>query len=173
MKAGEPLEVKFLCGILYSDESRPERALEKLEGLLGPVDYRSPALPFDVSDYYVPEMGSPIHRLFVSFEQLRNPGKLAQLKTATNGIEDELAVKGERRVNIDTGYLDYDKLVLASAKYNGQKIYLDQGIYADPTLHFSEGTFHPYPTAFPDFQDDRYHGSLLEIRRLYKLGVRS
>jgi hypothetical protein len=171
MKPDQPAPVKYFCGILYSDPQLVERAIAELESLLGFIDYRSAALPFDISDYYEPEMGAGIQRLFVSFEQLRDPGELAAMKIATNALEDRLAMEGQRKVNIDTGYLDYDKLVLASAKYNGQKIYLSQGIYADPTLHFRKGTFEPYSTAFPDFKDDRYYGFLLEIRRLYKLGM--
>lgn len=173
MKPVSPQPVKLLCGILYSNEELLERAILQLEELAGSLDYRSDAIPFDVTDYYAAEMGKPIWRLFVSFADLIDPGELANLKTATNAIEDQLAVGGKRQVNIDTGYLDYDKLILASAKYNGQKIYLDQGIYADPTLHFRTGEFEPYPTAFPDFQDDRYYDFLIEIRKLYKLALRT
>jgi hypothetical protein len=73
-----------------------------------------------------------------------------------------------RRVNLDPGIMDYDKFVLASAKYNGQKVYLDRGIWADLTLHYEKGRFDPYPWSFPDFKSRIYDGAFMEIRQLYK-----
>jgi len=169
MQPNEPDPVKLFIGILYSDEERLERVLDICEQEYGPIDCRSERFPFEVTDYYEEEMGSPIHRYFVSFAQLVNPGRLAAIKIRCNGIEDQVAVDGNRRVNLDVGYMDFHKVVLASAKFNGQKIYLDQGIYADPTLYYRKGTFHPYDWSFPDFKEsDRYYESLLEIRRIYK-----
>jgi hypothetical protein len=72
-------------------------------------------------------------------------------------------------VNLDAGYMDYDKVVLVSAKYNGQKIYLDQGIWADLTLHYEKGQFNPYPWSFPDFKMGIYNDVFMEIRKKFKL----
>ena len=57
---------------------------------------------------------------------------------------------------------------LASAKYNGQKIYLGQGIYADLTLTFSGGQFHPLENTFPDFISGAYNEIILKFRNSYK-----
>ena len=154
---------------LFSDDSLLHKALKLSEQQFGSIDYRSERFLFDVTDYYEAEMGAPIYRQFFSFTPLVNPGRLAKLKIRTNAIEDGIARDGARKVNLDIGYMDYHKVVLASAKYNGQKIYLDQGIYADPTLYYRKGAFHPYDWSFPDFKSsDRYYDALLEIRRLYK-----
>lgn len=75
---------------------------------------------------------------------------------------------GKRKINLGPGYMDFDKVVLASAKYNAQKIYLSQGIYADPTLWYEKGVFTACPFAFPDFKTDLYHKIFLHIRSLYK-----
>jgi hypothetical protein len=93
-----------------------------------------------------------------------------KIKIKTNEIEDLVAVKGKRKVNLDPGYMDFNKVILASAKYNGQKIYLDLGIYADPTLSFEKGNFNPYPYSFPDFKTGEYNETFLQIRALYKKG---
>jgi hypothetical protein len=113
-------------------------------------------------------MGWPIFRKFVSFTNLINPKEIARIKIETNEIEERLAVEGKRKVNLDPGYMDYNKVILASAKYNSQKIYLDLGIYADPTLWYEQGKFHPYPYSFPDFKTDLYNPVFLHIRALYK-----
>ncbi|MDZ7722874.1 MAG: DUF4416 family protein [candidate division KSB1 bacterium] len=160
--------VKLICGVLYSDASLCEQARSRLESLYGRVDYKSKEVDFNVTDYYDPEMGTPIVRLFYSFRQLISPGDLARIKIDCNRIEDDLAQDGQRKVNLDPGYLDYDKFVLASAKYNGHKVYLDQGIYADVTLFYQKGRFDPSPYCFPDFKDGRYDETFLHIRAQYK-----
>lgn len=169
MKPSKPDPVKLFIGALYSEEALLKQAVERCEQTFSPVDYRGRRFGFDVTDYYDEEMGSPIYRQFFSFRDLINPGHLARCKILTNEIEQELAVRGNRKVNLDTGYMDYHKVVLASAKYNGQKIYLDHGIYADPTLYYEKGTFHPAEWAFPDFKEiDRYYKDMLAIRKKYK-----
>jgi hypothetical protein len=181
LKPEEPGPVKLIVGVLYSDESLLEKGLTLLSEAYGPRDFRSPVFPFDRTDYYVPEMGSPIFRLFTSHERLIHPRDLARIKIETNAMEEKLAVHSPsgrfpnlpegvpcRKVNFDPGYMDYDKFVLASAKYNGQKIYLDFGIWADLTLHYEKGRFDPYPWSFPDFKAATYDAVFLEMRRRFK-----
>ncbi|MBN2417375.1 DUF4416 family protein [bacterium] len=171
MKPAEPAPVKLLCGILYSSPERMQEACRIMERCWGAIDFVSGDFLFDVSDYYVPEMGKPISRRFISFTQLIQPNMLASVKISCNEIEDSLAGEGNRLVNLDPGYLDFDKLVLASAKYNGQKIYLDHGIWADLTLQYRKGRFEAYPWTFPDFTSGRYNEPLLRIRTLYKRAI--
>ncbi|MDZ7372650.1 MAG: DUF4416 family protein [candidate division KSB1 bacterium] len=163
--------VKLFIGVLFSDAVKLEEARSCCEEAFGPIDWTSPDFPFDVTTYYCAEMGEPITRRFWSFARLVQPDELPGIKLTTNRIEAELAVEGKRKVNLDPGYLDYDKVVLASAKYNGQKIYLRDGIYADLTLHYEKGHFYPYPWSFPDFKSGRYERTFLRIRELYKVGM--
>jgi hypothetical protein len=197
VKPEEPGPVKLIVGVLYSDEGLLEKGLSLLTERYGGLDYRSPVFPFDRTDYYVPEMGCPIFRIFVSHERLIHPRDLSRIKVETNAMEEKLAVSERsggfetapvpepssdlpqrtailpevvpcRKVNFDPGYMDYDKFVLASAKYNGQKIYLDHGIWADLTLHYEKGRFDPYPWSFPDFKAGLYDAVFLEIRGRFK-----
>ncbi len=168
MKPTEPEPVKLFVGILYTDESLLEKAITLVVQNFGETDFESPEFEFTSSDYYKAEMGWPIFREFVSFHNLINPKELAKIKIETNKIEDELTEKNMRKVNLDPGYMDYNKVVLASAKFNAQKIYLDHGIYADPTLWYEKGKFEPYPFAFPDFKTNLYEKTFQHIRFLYK-----
>lgn len=43
----------------------------------------------------------------------------------------------KRKVNLDPGYLEPSKLVLASTKNFSHRIYLNQGIYGEVTLLFA------------------------------------
>ncbi len=168
MKPTAPEPVKLFVAALYGDSLLLQQALELLEQKFGTIDYKSPEFEFNVSDYYRYEMGAPLFRKIVSFYKLIDPKEIAAIKIATNEIEDHLAAAGKRRVNLDPGYMDYNKVILASAKYNGQKIYLDLGIYADPSLWYERGEFKPYPYCFPDFKTGVYNPAFLHIRALFK-----
>jgi hypothetical protein len=172
MKPSDPLPVKLVCGVLYSDENLYRAALELLMERWGPIDYKSPLYPFDITDYYNHEMGNSINRVFCSFTKLSNPGDLAHIKIECNVIEEQLTVDRHRKVNLDPGYMDYDKFVLASAKYNAHKIYLSNGIYADLTLRYEKGKYVPSPYCFPDFKTGIYNDAFLHIRAKYKGQVR-
>ena len=50
----------------------------------------------------------------------------------------------------------------------GQKIYLDQGIYADLTLTFERGEFHVVENTFPDFKSGNYNHVFIKFRKTYK-----
>ena len=159
MQPHEPTPVKLVCGVLFSDVNKLAQARALLQECYGPVDW---------TDYYVPEMGQPIFRLFFSFRELINPKELARIKIECNTIEEQVASNGLRKVNLDPGYLDYDKFVLASAKYAAHKIYLDFGIYADTTFIYRKGRFHPSEVCFPDFKSGLYNEVFLHIRATYK-----
>ncbi len=164
----EPEPVKLFVAILYSNQGKLSEAKARLETSYGPTDYQSEIFPFTITNYYTEEMGEGIYRVFFSFSSLINPGEIVRIKLETNRVERELAVEEKRKVNLDPGYMDYNKVVLASQKYNGQKIYLHSGIYADLTLCYEKGRFHPYPWSFPDFKNGQYNPTFLHIRELYK-----
>jgi hypothetical protein len=168
VKPTEPVPVKLICGLLYSDADLAEQALLRLSRLFGRIDYKSPMYPFTITDYYNAEMGTPILRQFISFQELIHPLRLPQIKIACNAVEEALAISAMRKVNLDPGYMDYDKLILASAKYNGHKVYLDQGIYADVTMRFEHGGYQAAAYAFPDFKTGQYQQAFLHIRARYK-----
>jgi len=172
MKAERPQPVKYFIGALYSDAQLLERAIAICWEQIGAIDSMGDPFPFTATHYYDEEMGGPIHRKFFSFDALMDPGELGRLKNLCNDIEDDLSVDGRRRVNLDLGYLDLHKLILASAKYNGQKIYVSEGIYADPTLIYESGSFQPVENTFPDFKSGDYNPVLIEYRERLKRQLR-
>ena len=74
----------------------------------------------------------------------------------------------KRRVNLDPGYLDLGKLVLASFKQAHDKIYLGRGVWAHTCLRYRAGNFIAPDHSFPDFQDGRFNRFMLQARNLYK-----
>lgn len=171
-KPQPPLPVKLFVAALYRDDNVLAQAQTRLQQAFGPTDYVSAAFPFEPGAYYTAEMGSPLHRIFYSFRELIDPGQLVECKLATNEIEEELTTEGRRRVNLDAGYLDYGKVVLASMKHHNQKVYLGRGVYADMNLLYEKGHFKPLEWTFPDFREGLYELTLRHIRSLYKADLR-
>lgn len=164
----EPPLVKLVVAVLYASEELREEARAAMVYLFGEIDFTSETFVFDSTDYYAEEMGQPLSRVFFAFHKLVDPGTLATVKLATNEIEDQLASDNKRHVNLDPGYLDTDKFVLASAKANAQKIYLAHGIWADPTLRYEKGQYLPFAWSFPDFRSGRYQNTFMRLRDIYK-----
>lgn len=165
VEAVEP--VKLLVALLWADVGSRDAALEQLEVRWGIIDFNGDDHPFDITDYYATEMGPSLQRRLVSFARMIPPESLPQVKLACNRIEEQLARHGRRRVNLDAGYLDHSKVVLASTKFAGQKIHLGQGVYADLMSRYRKGRYRPLEWAFPDFRDGRYDRDLARIRELY------
>jgi len=164
-----PVEpVKVIVAILWSDDESLRSAIHRLVKEWGPVDYEGSDHPFDTTHFYDEEMGASLHRRIVSHDSLVSPDYLPAAKHACNRIEDELKDTRGRRVNLDVGYLDHNKIVLASMKAAGQKIYLTNGVYADLTARYGQGRYQPFEWTFPDLRDGRYDEEWGKIREIYK-----
>lgn len=157
--------VKYFIAVLYGNEESLQKAKKLVEDKWGRIDFEGNAHLFDVTDYYEPEMGSPIFRKLISLEKIYEPALLVEMKIQCNCFEQKLSICGKRTVNLDAGYLDHNKVLLASAKEAGQKIYLDKGIYADLAGRYKSGKYQPFEWSFPDFRDGRYDQELLLMRK--------
>jgi hypothetical protein len=162
--------VKLIVGIIASQEVVFIRSSEALTTIYGPVDLRSPAIPFDRTSYYEREMGRGLSRMFLSFLRLVPPESLSDIKLRTNALEEEIrhSLAGASRiVNLDPGVLTPASLIMATAKEFAHRIPLRQGIYAHLELLFSRNAVRLLPWTYPDFQEDGYQRFLLDVRRAY------
>jgi len=168
-----PRPVNLICGLISSDSDLIARAVKMLSKYCGPADIVSQVWPFDLTDYYEVEMGTGLLRQFASFENLIDPGQLASIKVQTNQIEERIGCEcglpeGQRPVNIDPGYIELSKLVLATTKNGSHRVYLRDGIYAESTLHYRTGRWTAWPYTYPDYADERYHAFFEQVRDRYK-----
>lgn len=149
----EPKPTKYFVALLSSDSQSLSHACTDLVRLFGAIDEKSEVIPWTASKFYEREMGSALHRGFVAFAALRSPGELATIKLQTQAIEEGYRSRksGGRRVNLDPGYLDLFKVVLASTKNASQRVYLERGIYAEATLFYYDGQFHGLPYTYADY----------------------
>ena len=168
---------KLIIGILTTIYSEKEEILKALSEKFGEIDYISPFLDFNYTDYYNREMGDNIKRFFVSFKNLVEPSALADIKIETNKLEKQfshgtLPLGAEsRKVNLDPGIMNLSRLILASTKDNAHRIPLAKGIYGEITLLFQKKGVKALPWSFIDYQSKEYTEILLEIRNIYRANI--
>ena len=159
--------VKLIVGFIFKEEAVLEKAKIFLEKRFGKIDFASPSLPFIHTDYYAREFGRPLKRSFISFKRLIAAESLAKIKIITNQLEKKMSRQERRSINIDPGYLDLSKLVLATTKDYQHRTYLNSGIYAEVTLFYQAGTFKPWEWTYPDYKTPEYLAILNQIRETY------
>lgn len=146
-------EVKLITGVLYPDEDRFEWVRAELEKRWGIVDIISRPVPFDLTDYYR-NISPVLYRRFLCFKGTADAGRLADWKHEACKVE--AVSRSPRAVNIDPGYVDGARLVLASTKDHAHRIYVRDGIFAEVTLRYRFGKWTPFDYTFPDFARGLY-----------------
>ena len=160
--------------MLSNDESLFATVKQPLENVFGPCDLDSPLWPWEHTTYYEKEMGAGLQRMFVFFEKLIMPDAIAEIKLKTIDIEKEnLYEQGGRKINLDPGYLDAAKIVLASTKDFSHRIYLKDGIYGEVTLTYSGKDYQTLPYTFPDFRTAEYQEVFKQAREIFKKQVKN
>lgn len=167
-----PPRVKLFSGIISRYSELLDTAEKALAGEFGPIDLKSAPIPFNFTNYYTKEMGAPLIRGFFSFRNLITPDELSRIKIRTNRMEQEIGASYKsdvpRPVNLDPGYLDKSKLVLATTKDYNHRIYLKDGIYAEVTLKYrAKDGFKPFPWTYPDYQTKTYLDFFNRMRDIY------
>ncbi|TET34127.1 MAG: DUF4416 family protein [Planctomycetota bacterium] len=163
-----PFPVKLFIGVLTAHQELLESVLETLTGRYGPTDHQSGIIPFNFTDYYESEMGSPLVKKLWSFGRLIEPDRLAEIKKETNSIEDMFAADSDtaRPVNLDPGYVTPAKVVLATAKDFPHRIYLGEGVYAEVTLTYESKEWHSHRWTYADYKQDSYREFFSKIRTI-------
>ncbi len=158
---------KLVVSILTARKELFGRVLDLLEQNYGRADLISAWLAFEYTRYYAAEMGSPLFRRMASFSRLIDQTDLPDIKLFTNEVENRFSESALRRVNIDPGYLLYERFVLATGKNFTHRIYLGKGIYADLTLTYAKGAFQTLPWTYPDYAAEDIQAFLRRVREKY------
>lgn len=150
-----PELVRPLAGMLVNQPDALAQLITVMQTWFGQVIKATPLFRFDYTTYYQAEMGGNLFRQYVVFEKLLPAENLADWKIASNQLEQDAGLNSEqgRLVNIDPGYLAPGKLVLASTKDHGHRIYLRKGIYAEITMKVEKKKFVTWPWTYPDYAD--------------------
>jgi hypothetical protein len=165
-----PLPVKLFIGMLTPQTELFASCAEHLCGQYGPVDFESPVLPWDTTDYYQEELGNGIKRKFLFFKRPMDPGELPAIKLFTNELEQTHGVAENgvvrRRINLDPGYITEAKVILASTKDFSHRLYIGNRIYAEVTLRYQAKarSFTSHEFTFPEFRAQAYLDMFNQMR---------
>ncbi|HSL92023.1 MAG TPA: DUF4416 family protein [Candidatus Limnocylindrales bacterium] len=159
-----PPHARLLVSAIYRDEKRFRDVLPGLEARLGPVERTSGPFPFDRTDYYEREMGTPLFRRFVVLKRLVPRDALVAAKIDAEDLEKELSANGMRTVNLDPGLLTEENVLLATGKNYSHRVYLRDGVFADLALVYRKGEYRPLPWTYPDLASDGIRAFLAEVR---------
>ena len=167
-----PKPAKLVIGVFTNNKKIIEQLALELSSQFGRIDLVSPWMDFNYTNYYEPEMGSPLARRMFAFTRLIEQTELSEIKVATNQIEQTYAIAGRRQVNVDPGYMLHERFVLASGKNFSHRIYIGRGVYADLTLIYQKGGFQKLPWTYPDYAEQVMIGFLCQVRHKYVLDLK-
>jgi len=149
-----------------------DRGRADLVEAFGPVVFSSLPYEFTQTKYYEATMGADLKKHFLVFQNLVSGDSLAKIKIQTNEMEQALAGAAAypepRPINLDPGFLTLGKFMLATTKDQGHRIYLRDGIFAEVTLRFEGGAFHPWPWTYADYRQPSVLAFMREARELYR-----
>ena len=168
-----PQRVKPFASIIYKDTESLGCAISEMSRLIGRIEEQTEPSLFTHTRYYEKEMGEGLMRLFVLFAPVVDREALPDIKAATNGIESGLARDGRRTVNIDSGYIALEHVILATTKGYSHRIYLRDGIHADLTLMFNDGSYRPLQWTYPDYAEEQTIGLFNRWRDICKRSLRT
>ncbi len=167
-KTKEAQDGKLFMSLITREEAVFERGLAQLRSSFGETDRISERFPFAFTDYYTKEMGSPLFRHFIAFRDAIPIPRLPDIKRMTNRLEEQGAnEEGNRRINIDPGYLCLHHIILATTKGYTHRPYLRDGIYADLTLIYRDRSFQPLEWTYPDYRQRSTIDFFNQVRKEY------
>ena len=156
---------KLIIGIIYHDEDVLKTALSILVDEFGEIEAVSEEFSFskEFSTYYDDEIGGEGLRRIYSFRELVDPSRQADIKIRTNEIEAMF----NRRINIDPGFINHGRLMLATTKETGFRVPLAKGIYTELTLFWARGGWQKFPWTYRDYQSERVQKFITKVRKSY------
>lgn len=168
--------VMLIAAVTSQYEKAFDWGIQKSESAWGKIGHSSDRFEFTETSYYEKSMGDQLRKQFWVYDKLVDPNSLPAAKWLSNEWEDEFRAANQypvdRPINIDPGYISEAKLVLATTKDRDHRIYLDQGIYAEVTLHFHRGQWQSRPWTYPDYQRTDFQSFFTacrtDLRKRYK-----
>ncbi|OAG27840.1 DUF4416 family protein [Thermodesulfatator autotrophicus] len=164
----KPALAQLFFSIFARDEVLIDEVSQKLADILGPIDFKSPLLPFDWTDYYEKEFGKGLVRRFIFFKELIPQERIVPIKHLAWKLEKSFSKNGNRLVNIDPGYLLLEKLVLVTFKNFSHRLYLGDYVYGEVTMIYTKGDFVSLPWTYPDYASENVKALFREARKRYR-----
>ena len=160
---------KLIIGVIYHEKEILDKALDILVSEFGEIEDVSEEFSFseEFSNYYDGEIGGEGMRRIYSFQRLVDPSLQADIKIRTNEIEAEFSIDGKRKINLDPGFINHGRLMLATTKETGFRVPLKDGIYTELTLFWARGGWQKFPWSYRDYQSERVQKFITKVRKTY------
>lgn len=160
---------KLIMGVIYNNRKVFEEAMELLVKEFGETDGMCEEFSFskDFSTYYDEELGGEGIRRIYSFKALVDPARQVEIKEFTNEVEKKFSIDGNRKINLDPGFINHGRLMLPTTKAAGFRIPLARGIHTELTLFYARGGWHKFPWSYRDYQSERVQAFLTGVRKNY------
>ena len=160
---------KLIVGVIYSDKEIFDKAMKMLTDAFGETDGMCEEFSFseEFSNYYDDELGGEGLRRIYSFKKTVDASRQAEIKEMTNEFERILSVDGKRKINLDPGFINHGRLMLATTKKAGFRIPLGRGIYTELTLFWARGGWQKLPWTYRDYQSERVQKFITAVRKKY------
>lgn len=160
---------KLIVGVIYHDKAILDSAMKMLTDEFGEIEDMSEEFSFsqEFSNYYDNEIGGEGLRRIYSFKELVDPSRQADIKTRTNEIEAIFSTDGDRKINLDPGFINHGRLMLATTKETGFRVPLKDGIYTELTLFWARGGWQKFPWTYRDYQSERVQKFITKVRESY------
>ena len=160
----EPEPGLLVCSLLSArmDQAAPA-FVAALAERFGPLAHQSGDLPFECTTYYDDELGTPIVRRLLAFENMVPLDCLPEAKHFCVGLERAHLEEGRRVLNLDPGLITPERFLLATSKNFTHRVYLGQGVWADLTMIWTGGDWLVLPWTYRDYAAP---GTRLELTAL-------
>ena len=158
-----PKPVKLVIGFLAESQVAIEQILPSLIKKFGNIDHSMPSIDFKHTNYYKDEIGSSPIKSFISFQNLIPREDIVDIKRFTNELELK-SFGGQRKVNIDPGYMTQGQFFLATTKDQRHRVYAGNGVFIETTLYFENKTWKHFDWTYYDYRSNEYHTFFYLIR---------
>jgi hypothetical protein len=167
--------VQIFFALMAREDADFERAEDAIVAHYGAVFLRGETYAFDeLTSYYQKEFGTGLRKRLVAAGPLVPAEQLVAIKNETNALEFELSGHGSARVvNIDPGYLNLSKVVLASTKDHWHRLYVADGIFEEITLKYKRppGAYVPMEWTYPDYRQPTQLEFFQQLREQYRAQI--
>lgn len=145
----KPKTANLIISLMYKDTEIYEKTLEILKKEFGPILKKTKIFDFSFTEFYETEFGKDLKKIYMMFGDIEKE-HLPDIKHLCFELEMKFSVNGARYINIDSGYMTENSLVLASFKQRAHRIYLRNGVYADLQLVKENKQWKGFRWTFPD-----------------------
>ena len=108
----------LFTGLIFQPAISLAEIIQSIEGhFKQSIALKSDIFSFDHSNYYEPEMGPGLKRVFLSFQTPVTPDKAFHYKLLAMDLERRYTHNSLRQINIDPGILNLHNVILFSILY--------------------------------------------------------